>query len=674
MDRQSDAGVIDSIRRNPLLPIAILALALLLLVVWREGDLLPPSASQVEPAGRSQTPAAAAPTSPLPTAPPERWVALPSLLDGTINSLVVEHPDGVPVVYAGTDGGVFKSLDQGRTWISCNDGLGDRLVRSLALNPDDPRALYAGTWNGKVHVSTDGGNSWTDRSTGLPPMQVLALAVHTHDPRKLYGATAAGVYTTTDSGEHWYPSARITATVQCMVMDPEHPDTLYVGTADEGIFKTLDGGLSWFRLREKLADVSALVLPPRTEKTLYAIAGGEVWKTETDGFVWSYADSWRDASVARSLAVNSKNPQEVYVGMSDGLHRSDNARQSWAPSQSGLAEADVSIVVVDPIEPSVIYACSGNELFVSPDSGHSWEPRSGIQGYKETRILALKADPQDGNAFYATVDGGGLFKTTNQGQHWEHVGEGLPLASMTAVEVDPVDSATVYVGSKEGIVFRSSCCGRAWVFGHRVAEAPISTLTIDPEQRNRIYAGTQGQGLYRSDDQGAAWMFAGSDIGTDIQQVVIDPRGPGVTVYATTEEGVFRSIDAGISWELHLSMLGILAPPLKSTTQLVAITRVEPDRVTGQGVGDTILVPQSRIGTDAEVEAMITSTAAPDTLYALAQGLGVTASTDSGTTWSALGSGLETLELWALALSADDPNLILVGTERGIYQYRPPSQ
>jgi len=213
-----------------------------------------------------------------------------------------------------------------------------------------------------------------------------------------------------------------------------------------------------------------------------------------------------------------------------------------------------------------------------------------------------------------------------------------------------------------------------WVFGRRVAEAPISTLAIDPEQRNHVYAGTQGQGLYLSDDQGANWRFVGTDIGMDIQGVMIDPRGPGVTVYATTEEGVFRTADAGISWEPHLSVAGSIAPPLKSTTRLVAITQVDPDRVTGQGVGETILVPQSRLATDAPVRALSISGAAPDALYALAQGLGVTRSNDAGTTWTTLGPGLQTQQLLALALSQDDPDLILVGTDRGLYRYQPEGQ
>jgi photosystem II stability/assembly factor-like uncharacterized protein len=670
MDSENESGLIVWVKRNPSLPIAALLLALLLVVVWRQGGLVPPTAP-LQPAAQAHTPVAASATSPQAAATAGRWVALPGLLDGKINTLLVTELDSVRVLYAGTDGGVFKSVDQGRTWVSCNDGLADRLVRSLALDPDDGRTLYAGTWNGRVHISRDGGSSWSDRSTGLPPMQVVGLAVHTHNPRKVYAASSAGVFTTTNGGEHWYPTARITGTVQCMAMEPEEPDTLYVGTHHNGVFKTLDGGLSWFRLRGDLPNVSSLVIAPRTLGTLYAIADGEVWKTETLGFAWGFVDYWRDPSVAQSLAVNPDNPQQVFVGLSEGLHRSEDGRQSWAPSQAGLEAADVHVVVVDPMEPSVVYACSGNQLFASGNSGRSWERRGGIKAHNDARILALEADPFDGDAFYASADGAGLFRTTDRGQQWEHVGEGIRLASLTALDVDPMDGEVVYAGSREGIVFRSTAGATGWAFGHRVAEAPISALVIDPQQPSRIYAGTEGQGLYRSDDQGTTWSSVGTDIGRHIQQIVIDSRGPGIKLYAATEAGVFRSLDAGASWEPYLSPVGAIAPPLAGTHHLVAVTRTEPGLVSGQGVGDTILVPQDTIATGARVETVTTHAAQPGTLYAMVQGVGIAQSTDFGVTWTALGTGLDTHHLLALALSADDPSLILAGTDRGVYQYQP---
>jgi len=80
----------------------------------------------------------------------QQWVQLSSPFDGTINALLVQDPQGIRVMYAGTEGGVFKSVDQGEHWTASNQGLTDRVVRSLAMDPDNPNILYAGTWSGKV--------------------------------------------------------------------------------------------------------------------------------------------------------------------------------------------------------------------------------------------------------------------------------------------------------------------------------------------------------------------------------------------------------------------------------------------------------------------------------------------------------------------------------------------
>jgi len=665
MDTDSAPGLREWLEDHALAIIAVLAIILLLVAVWKRPALFP----SAYPSPTSATPTS--PTAPSPTLLPKQWTVLFGLFDGQINALRIEEAGGERVLYAGTDGGVFKSEDRGITWIPRNNGLDNRLVRALAVDPDDPKVLYAGSWNGKVHVSANGGSSWQERSTGLPASEIRALAVHTHDPRKLYAGTPAGVFTTTNAGMDWHPAGRFTGTLQCLAMEAEQPNILYVGTANHGIYKSFDGGATWTPLRTGFTNVSSLHIPPRAARTVYAISEGKLWKTENAGLVWTYADYWRDPSVARSLATNPKNPQEIYVGLEVGLHKSTDGRQTWIRSDLGLTDKDVQVVAVDPTEPTVVYACTGNQLFISGNSGRTWQQRSSIQTYAEASILALKSDPKDGQAFYASVAGGGLYRTTDSGEDWEHVGVSLPIAQITAIEVDPVITQTIYVGTREGFVFRSGTGGTTWASASRVAEAPIQSLAVDPEQRNRIYAATVGQGIYRSDNAGAQWARKGASIGDDVQGIVIDPRGPATTTYARTERGVFRSLDAGENWEPYLSGVVAFALPLKGSGRPIAIARADPSLVAGQGRSESILVPQNQIAAAVELRGMTVSPATPGTLYVMAEGEGVFCSADSGSSWASLGAGLQSRRLQALVLSPDDPDLILVGTDRGIYRYWP---
>ncbi|MBC7260639.1 MAG: hypothetical protein H5T63_01385, partial [Chloroflexi bacterium] len=546
MDNQSAADRTWRLQKAIVPIIATVALALLTFWVWRQRVILLAPAS--------------APTPAAPTPAPQQWLQLSAPFDGKIHALIVEDPNGVRLLYAGTNGGIFKSEDRGRTWLACNNGLGDRLIRALAIDPDDPNILYAGTWNGKVYVSMNGGNWWEQRSEQLPPYEIRALYVHTFEPNKLYAATPTGVFTSTDRGQHWYPAGDFTSTLQCMAMDLERPDTLSVCTSAYGIYKSRDGAVTWFPLpNNDPIDVSVLVVPPRAPRTAYAISKGKVYKTEEDGNFWRYMDSYRDSAMARCLAVNPKNPQEVYVGVQDGLYKSVDGRKSWFRSDAGLKgqdgnPIDVQVIVVDPIEPNIVYACSDNKLFVSEDAGSTWELRSTIQASSEANILALKADPKDGHTFYASVAGGGLYKTTNGGTKWQHVGEDDPFALIrsflyiTAVEVNPIDPRLVFASTDEGVILKSNDGGMTWTLAGVVTEALVSTLVIDPEQPTRLYAGTQGKGMCRSDDEGQTWVQKGEEIGKNVQRLVLDPRGTETMIYAITEKGVFVSRDHGESW------------------------------------------------------------------------------------------------------------------------------
>ena len=154
--------------------------------------------------------------------------------------------------------------------------------------------------------------------------------------------------------------------------------------------------------------------------------------------------------MARSLAVNPRNANDVYVGLQDGLHKSENARQTWFRSEQGITGTDIPLLAVDPVEGSTVYACSGSRL------GSSWTQRSAIHADASSDILALEGDPKDDDVFYASVAGAGVYKTVDGGDHWQHVDESLPITQITAMDVDPVDTGILYLGIAEGFVFAST--------------------------------------------------------------------------------------------------------------------------------------------------------------------------------------------------------------------------
>jgi hypothetical protein len=122
---------------------------------------------------------------------------------GDVSALAID-PITPRTIYAGTSGtGVFKSTDAGATWSAANTGLpSNTSVSALAIDPTMPRTLYAGTaaysgpavGNGGVYKSTDGASSWNAFNTGLTNANVGGLAIDPLEPRRVYAWTRGGVF------------------------------------------------------------------------------------------------------------------------------------------------------------------------------------------------------------------------------------------------------------------------------------------------------------------------------------------------------------------------------------------------------------------------------------------------------------------------------------------------
>ena len=104
-------------------------------------------------------------------------------------------------VFAGTSGqgaGIYVSTDGGATWNPSGTGLGNTVVKALAVDPSNAQNVYAGTAAG-IYVSKNGGATWT--LSGVPSSAVTALAILNGTPSTVYAATASGLYVTTTGGQ-----------------------------------------------------------------------------------------------------------------------------------------------------------------------------------------------------------------------------------------------------------------------------------------------------------------------------------------------------------------------------------------------------------------------------------------------------------------------------------------
>jgi hypothetical protein len=158
--------------------------------------------------------------------------------------------------------GPVRSVDGGSTWMALSGGLpGDDTsvyVLCLAIDPNDPMVLYAGTggWVGHgqgVWKSVDGGDTWTLSNRGMLDLRISALAVDPSNSQRVYaGADSGELFISDDAGQTWrevtkeLPKAQSShPTVQDIIIDPANAQSVYLLANYRGVIHSPDGGETW---------------------------------------------------------------------------------------------------------------------------------------------------------------------------------------------------------------------------------------------------------------------------------------------------------------------------------------------------------------------------------------------------------------------------------------------
>jgi len=164
----------------------------------------------------------------------------------------------------------------------------------------------------------------------------------------------------------------------------------------------------------------------------------------------------------------------------------------------------ITTMAVASSNTSVIYAGTADgQLWFSDDYGLNWHNISGNLPFRWVTRIAV--DPGNASIVYVTYSGlrwaeaqPHIFRSTNYGQDWQDVSEGLPDAPLNAIAIDPVDPQIIFVGSDLG-AFVSFNSGQNWeIVGSGLPAVVVSDLKIHPTTRSLV-AGTHGRSTYKLD-------------------------------------------------------------------------------------------------------------------------------------------------------------------------------
>ncbi len=322
------------------------------------------------------------------------------------------------ILYAGTVGqGVWRSLDDGETFHRhCSGMFMEAQVRALAVDPQSPDYLYAGTDAG-IYRTQDGGERWErlqtpfDSGNGWPSgTAVWSLLLH---PRKqnliLAGTCPSGIYRSTDMGMTWtMAEAALTpecppikfSRVTCLMADPLDDATLWAGVEIDGVWRSRDYGVSWERMTTGLSslDIHSLLILPGNPCTVIAATNNDLNISRDEGKTWApqHVKEFFPHSYCRGSAMKEDDPTFLLVGNGNGppgttgsLQLSRDGGRSWRKASLPVApNSTIWTFATHAGNPSLIFCASINgDLFRSRDGAESWE-KCGHE-FGELRSLAL---------------------------------------------------------------------------------------------------------------------------------------------------------------------------------------------------------------------------------------------------------------------------------------------
>lgn len=329
-------------------------------------------------------------------------------------------PSNPNIVYHCSDGGVYRSTNKGASWEKTSDGLVVTQFYDVNAWPRISSVIGGGTQDNGTNVST-GGLTWKN----ILGADGGYLVIHPTNPRIMYAETQyTGLRKTTNGGASWLGvTAGLTGGtpwVGVFAMDPNAPDTLYVGTTF--VHKTVDGVTTpWTVVSQNLgANVSALAIAPTDASRVYASAGSQVFRTDDGGATTTWANKTAAPLPGRpisDLIVSTLDRDRLVVsfgGPSPGpgvqaVYLSTNGGDSWTNISGNLPNVGVNALELDPANSAIVYAGTDIGAFRTTDSGATWHVFD--NGLPHAPVVDLHHDGP-ARILYAATMGRGMYKVS----------------------------------------------------------------------------------------------------------------------------------------------------------------------------------------------------------------------------------------------------------------------
>ncbi|MEO6805214.1 MAG: glycoside hydrolase, partial [Edaphobacter sp.] len=357
---------------------------------------------------------------------------------------------------------------------------------------------------------------------------------------------------------------------------PSEPDTFYFGSVGGGVWKTVNAGRTWFPIADEgipIGSIGAIAVAPSNPSVLYVGTGEPdirsqhsygigVYKSTDEGKTWTHIGLEKTSQIGR-IVVDPTDPNRVYVAAlghvynanpDRGVYRSTDGGAHWKkilfntsdPNNVGAID-----IAIDPKNPEVLYASlwatrrppwsvyapsymRGSGLYKSTDGGDTWKQlTNGLPTDDFVGKIGIAVAPSNPNQLWAVVDDIGSPAARPIGPDGGTAPSSAPA---------PKTSGGVYRSSDAGATWHlvnaeTRLWGRGWYF---------ESVTVDPVSPDTAYV--INTATYRTTDGGKTFVpVKGSPGGDDYHQIWVNPND-NKRMVLSSDQGTVVSVDGAHTW------------------------------------------------------------------------------------------------------------------------------
>jgi len=579
--------------------------------------------------------------------------------NGRINAITVD-PNNSDIIYAcASSGGVWKSIDAGQTWNTTTDDMIVLGTSDIAINPQNSNILYLATgdrdgfdtYGVGVLKSTDAGATWQPtgfyNDTPDDLFIVNCLAINPENPDIILAGTNNGLYRTDDGGTEW-EQIIVYGNFKQIKINPHNPNTVYLTDAHY-FYKSYDSGETFTQIDEGLPIATSRIVmdvTPADSSFIYLLIADQsgnfegVYQSADGGNsflkkvgidsinLFGYAidgdDTDSQAWYDLAIAVSPTNPLEIYTGAIN-VWKSTNGGYDWEISSHWYYSQPSTYSHAD-IHSLNFY---GNKLYCGSDGGafilnenNNWTNISSGLNISQIYKFSNSNIATDMISFGAQDNGSNIIRNDS----WEHV---MGADGMQTI-IDYNNPSICYVTYQYGNIFRSNNYGdnMEQIFNPNDYSEPgewVTPYVLSSTNSGILYVGCEN--IYKTTNNGLTWENTTDYTSDNFKVMAISPSDENY-VYAAKSYLLIKTTDGGNNWEQ-------IYIPNGGTITDIEVSEEDPNTV----------------------YISISSGATPR----------IYKSTDGCESFEEITNGLPQIGVNCLALENNDENGIYIGMELGVY-------